>query len=250
MTEPLPTTKRQRNQSPDVVLLDPDLVRRQRMVLGRPRVWLARSTGSSPALITNLENGYRQNHHTVEMIGRLATVLGVHPIDLIAPPPMPEPGDHPHNDDLAQVGQLLAAAHGPVLCEDLADHLKWTLPRVMLAIDQLTTHLKPLGQTIAWPAQHTVQLVPGPENEATTVNLTRTAVQRTGLSETEVTFIAKSKNATALQHSRLNKIAIKRLIDADLLTPSGTTTSDRYEVSDTMKDNMYLAELPVVTFKK
>jgi len=209
--------------------LDPVKVRQARIRQGWAERNLSGTLGVSTQVLVRLEHGANQRYLTLAFLNQLASILGVTIAELTYDPvavPTQPTADTIESDDPATVGAVLAQTHSAVQLDTLATALIWTLPRVLLALDQLDTLLEPTGQRLCWHHDTHVQLANRPVADTTAAVVAASTLSENGPDLPEARLLAKLAT-TGPVHSHLeSRFAVMRLSAAGFIDTS-VITGDR-----------------------
>lgn len=230
-------------------VLDGEVVRSRRVLLGLSQRALAAALGVTPRVIWRIEHGMRQNELDVSFIVDLSDSLAVTPAQLLLTHETTrrvDPGDQVDANDVRAVGAVLVGAGDWVLVDGVADALSWTRGRTLVALDDLGRRAMPLGQRVAWLSDREVCLCGDTDNEPELAHVTSRDVKTWGLDDDEAYLLFVAANGGDKIRQRRSLTAVRRLVRAGLLTaapiPDGKQDDDP-RITDQARFNLCLDEL-------
>lgn len=233
----------------ELCVLDGEVVRSRRVLLGLSQRALAAALRVTPRVILRIEHGMRQNELDVSFIADLADALAVTPAQLLVSHHASRrcvPGDRVDGADVRAVGGVLAGGGDWVLVDGIAEALGWTLGRTFVALDELGRQATTLGQRLAWLSDREVCLCGDTDGEHALAQVTARDVSTWGLTEEEAYLLFVAANGGDKIRQRRSLMAVRRLIRAGFITaepvPDGKQDDDP-RITDQARFNLCLDDL-------
>lgn len=199
-------------------ILDSAAIRNRRITLAISERELARRLGVSATVVDALERGRNHADLHLDVIVRLAEVLGLCLDELLPRAPSASPAGDP-----ATLGRLLGHLAAAVPATTLAQALGWPLERTQAAIDELTQLLPAVGSRIQHSAGG-VAIVAAAGEPAPVRQLLRRSNGRRGMTVTQARMLHRvwSGAIDARQLSNPDRVALAHLVNAGLVDyPAG-----------------------------
>jgi DNA-binding XRE family transcriptional regulator len=226
--------------------IDGRKVRDARVRLGLGSYVVARSLGVSTQVIDRLESGGDQRKMSVGFVFDLARVLGTTVDELYVADDFEvvENPDVMLESDPATVGAVVAGNGRVVSVDAVATALGWTLPRTLLALDELTRRLGAVGQRLAWVGPTRVATVAAPVDADVAEQVGVRGFADTGLNRDEAQVVYRVMSNRSMSTATSNPVSVQRLHAAGFLDYANSDARGRANhavLSDDCRFNLVVA---------